>query len=60
MGLVATDLIQLVSLPLEIVGLLLTIIEIFQRERHPSYCWSPDRQFEVLSNVRYGLINSLY
>lgn len=34
MGLVATDLIQLVSLPLEIVGLVLTIIEIFHQEKH--------------------------
>jgi hypothetical protein len=34
MGLVATDLIQLISLPLEIFGLLLTIIEIFHQEKH--------------------------
>jgi hypothetical protein len=34
MKLVATDLIQLVSLPLEIVGFALTIIEIFNQQKH--------------------------
>ncbi|MBL7835009.1 MAG: hypothetical protein JNK18_13710 [Cyclobacteriaceae bacterium] len=34
MGQVATDLIQLTSLPLEIVGFVLTIIEIFNQEKH--------------------------
>lgn len=53
MGLVATDLIQLVSLPLEIVGLVLTIIEIFQQERHQRIQRSVVRFIERMDTFFY-------